>query len=144
MDLFIVISVGVLFLATGVFLVIQTQKSLRLRSALLECGVYTTATVIGVQRNRVGRKGHSYTYTYTMEYMAGDERVTGKCMSLSQLDGDTAEIAYLPEDPKQFMLAELLPDTLGSKMHFAFPIFLCVVMLALWVFIFSTILAAQK
>jgi ankyrin repeat protein len=75
-------------------------------------------------------------YIYTFEYKAEDEQLTGKFSTFLRLTGNTAEIAYLPEDPKRFWLAELLPDTLGNKISNNTLPMTFVVLLIVFVFIF--------
>ena len=128
-DMFAMVPLFVLGVA--IITIAQQVRTLILRRKLKERGRYVTAEVTGVSK-RMGRR--STTYVHTLEYMAGGERMTVSLSTngrMSREVGDKIEIAYLPENPKRFMLAELLPNSVGNIMHIvaqiAFLVFFLVV-----------------
>ena len=111
--------VPLFILGVTIIIVVQGVRNFLLRRHLKERGRHVTAEVTGVSKHS-GRR--STTYVHTLEYMADGERITVKHSTnrrMSHEVGDKIEIAYLPENPKRFMLAELLPNSPGNIIHFA-------------------------
>jgi hypothetical protein len=115
MEMFFVIAMmSVLFLAMA-FLTFKFALNLRLRQKLKKRGERAAAKVVQVKRSGVSRRGKrsGAVYDYTLEFMVGDERRTCECSTTWRVagEGDAAEVAYLPEDPGQSLLVELLSDS---------------------------------
>jgi ankyrin repeat protein len=123
----------VLFVAMSVY---STVKTFLLRRNLKARGKRATAAVVDLSVSRGTRRRRRTTYHYTLEYTAGDERLTVHYSSARELAGDTVEIAYLPEDPRKFLPAESLSNSLGYIAHLASRVVSCLVGLMAFVFAF--------
>jgi hypothetical protein len=114
------IIVGALIII-GAGFIIHSALFLRKRAKMKERGNLTTATVTNVNiSTKIVKKNKRHVkktiYACTLEYMSDNKQVSVKhSTEQPRAVGDTIEIAYLPDDPEQFMPAELLADTLTNK-----------------------------
>jgi ankyrin repeat protein len=113
-------STIIIIAAGGVGFIFWEIWILYLRHELRKRGKHATATVVDVKVSYSGGKRKSRSYVNTLEFMAESERRTVTHRTKWALVvGDKLDIAYLPEKPSRFMLAELLPNTFGNIWHFA-------------------------
>ena len=88
----------------------------RKRRAFRGRGVRVPAAVTHFSESK-GRRG-ARTYFCTVEYMLKGERQIAACKTYNRHEvGETAEIAYLPEDPKQVMLTEDFAGTIVNRVR---------------------------
>ncbi|MCL1940515.1 MAG: DUF3592 domain-containing protein [Synergistaceae bacterium] len=105
-----------------------TVSFFKKRRAFRERGIRVQATVVHYSESKGRRR--STIYTYTMEYMLKGERQTAACQTYNWHEvGETVEAAYLPEDPKQAMLAEDFAETDGNTLHGCAYVFGCAITL---------------
>ena len=115
---FIIVAVmcviGAGFIYTGV-------SMMRLRAKLIESGKRAMAMVTNINlstrtRGTKGNKRSVTVYNCVMEFIADDGTQTVRHSTEEmRMVGDTMEIAYLPENPRKFMLASQLTDSFINK-----------------------------
>ena len=133
----------IIFIAIAAFMIFFTVSFFKKRRAFRERGVRVQATITDFRTVRIRR---STTHTCTIEYMADGERQTAKCGTKRRYEvGETVEAAYLPEDPKQVMLADDFDDTAANSVHGSILVGVCgVIVVAMAIGAFRIIAQGNK
>ncbi|MCL1875474.1 MAG: DUF3592 domain-containing protein [Synergistaceae bacterium] len=97
--------VTIISIALVALLIFFAVSYFKKRRDLRERGI--RASAILTNHINTERSKKASTYTYAIEYIVKDERQTATIKTRSRREiGETVEVAYLPEDPNQVMLAE--------------------------------------
>lgn len=92
-----------LFLFTTVFVIVRTERNLRLSRLLASRGTATRGIIVESKEFYVSRAGNIYRRG-VIEYHTQDRRDTKATLCAVGENGDTLTVLYLPEAPERAML----------------------------------------